>query len=268
MPAEKTESEKNIPWTKPKVIEMHKQFDAEFDQLQNEKDVERLLQKYFGFTGLVEESLRELAGSSEELNVIMETAFELISFRAYIYTCFFLNHFKEDAVSAWWEEKGFRSWSGKDAFSNPVTAALKKKFDKALEDCRDTAEFHKLKDEYVGPGGEVAKALANLEKKEVKDQIEIGADLFNFKSYVDYSMYAVEFSMKSSHWTDHDVRGLVYSFERDLFTAENEEDVDEVVARYLKKSKDLRKAHENDAKKDDQIKLFDESLQRFIASKP
>jgi hypothetical protein len=267
MPTEKAVSEKSIPWTKPKVIEMHKQFDSEFDTLTTEKDVELLLQKYFGFTGLIEEALRELAGSASELNGIMETAFELISFRAYIYTCFFLNHFKEEAVSSWWEEKGFRSWSGKEAFSNPVTAALKEKFDTALGECRDTAEFHRLKDEYVGPTGEVAKALASLEKKPVKDQIEIGADLFNFKSYVDYSMYAIELSMKSSHWTDPDVRGLVYRFERDLFTAESEEDVEKVVDAYFQKAQDLRLAQKKNAQKDDQIKLFEESLQRFKTGK-
>lgn len=258
----KTEEQENIPWTIPKVVQLQKKFDDQFSQLKKEEDVEELFSSFFGPEGFVEESLREIAGADLSMKEALEAVFELVSFRAYIYTSFFFNNFEEKLIEKWQNEYGFRSWSGEKALSLPKTAELKKQFDEKLEKAQTMADLFSLKVDFLAPDGKIGKALAALDKKDPFDQITQAADLFNLKAYIDYTLFAVEYSMKVEHWTDPMVRGVVYHFEHDLLQSATDKDAEAVVSQYLKEIAELKKSCKDESQKK-QIVAFEESLKNF-----
>ena len=90
-----------------------------------------------------------------------------------------------------------------------------------------------LAGKYLSPEGAIAQQFGRFSTLDQKRQVAIGAELFSLKSYIDYALFAIEFSSKAAVWTVPAVRMLQYQFERDLKEGQSEEDFRALEQRYV-----------------------------------
>jgi hypothetical protein len=233
MSIEVKEEDHVFPWTHPDVLSLHKLFDLEFSQTQSPEQGEALFQRFFAQTGLVEEKLREWQGKDVEFNDVMTVACELYAFTSFVFTCFFFNDYPEELVKEWWQNPGMRSWMNENAFLESQVKMLKQAFDTEAGACESMLDLEALRERYLSPVGAIAKEFRTFKSLDQKKQVEIGAELFSLKSYIDYALFAIEFSAKMAVWTVPEVRSLQYQFESDLKSGESEEDFHSLEKRYI-----------------------------------
>lgn len=227
------EEEQIFPWTHPEVQELHSLFDKEFASTHSAEEGEALFQRFFAPTGLLEGKIREWQGKDVELQEVLRIAFELYSFKCFVFTCFFFNDYPEEVVKEWWQNIGMRSCASEQAFSEPTVKKIKQMFDKESEQCESLLDLEGVRGKYLSPVGVLAQEFKALRAKDVKQQVAIGAELFSLKSYIDYTLFMIEFSTKVAAWTVPQVRQLVYQFEYDLKSGRTEEDFQAVRQRFM-----------------------------------
>jgi hypothetical protein len=268
------EEEQTFPWTQPDVLALHKLFDQEFAQTKSPEEGEALFHRFFASAGLVEEKLREWQGKDVECNDVMTVAFELFAFKCFVFTCFFFNEYPEEMVKEWWQHPGMRSWANEQAFLEAPVKKIKEKFDKEASACQTMLDIQALEERYLSPLGSIAQEFGTFSALDQKKQVAIGAELFSLKSYIDYALFAIEFSSKAAMWTVPAVRTLQYQFERDLEAGSSEEDFRALEKRYIGEDGVIatqimqlkRKRGATQSKHAEELVRLREALQSFFSS--
>lgn len=268
------EEENVFPWSHPEVLTLHKQFDEEFSQTKSAEEGEKLFHRFFAPTGLLDSKIREWETKDVDFHDVLRIVFELYAFKCFVFTCFFFNDFPEEIVKEWWEQVGMRSWASEDAFSDPGVKKIKQMFDKESEQCQSMLDLEGLKAKYLSPMGVLAQEFKKLRVLDPKKQVAIGAELFSFKSYMDYTVFATEFSSKAAVWTVPEVRSLEYQFETDLKASKSEEDFLDIKNRYIGKKglipEQLKKmkaeTSEEAVKQVEELTRLQKALEEFFSS--
>ena len=235
MDREVKEEEQEFPWTHPEVLELHKMFDQEFAKTRSAEEGEALFVRFFSPTGLVEEKLKDWQGRDVDINDVMTIAFELYTFSCFIFSCFFFNDYPEEIVKEWWQNPGMRSWANENAFLEPSVMKIKVEFDKEASACQTMLDLEELREKYLAPRGVIGQEFQKLVSLDKKRQVAMGAELFSLKSYIDYALFAIEYSAKVETWTTPAVRKIHYQFESDLKAGKTEEDFRALEQRYIGK---------------------------------
>jgi hypothetical protein len=272
--SEVKEEEQAFPWTHPEVVGLHKLFDQEFEQTRSQKDGEALLQRFFGPNGLVEGKLQEWQGKDVECNDVMRVAFELHSFTCFVFTCIFFNEFPEELVKEWWQDPGMRSWASEQAFLEAPVKKIRAVFDEEASSCKSMLDLESLREKYLSPEGVISREFSTLRTLNPKQQLAVGAELFSLKSYIDYALFAIEYSAKVETWTTPEVRVLQYQFERELKACTSDEEFLGLEKRYLgeegviasKLNELKRKRGEKKAKHVEELGRMKDALQSFFSS--
>lgn len=228
------QEEQAFPWTHPEVVSLHTLFDQEFAQTHSPEEGEALFRRFFSPTeGLVEQKLAEWRGKDAPFNEVMTLAFELYSFSCFIFSCFFFNDYPEEIVKEWWKDPGMRSWVHEKAFQEPSVLKVKEQFDHDATNCRTMLDLEGLRGKYLSPQGIIAREFGNLKKLSQKKQVAIGAELLSLKSYIDYGLFATEYSAKTATWIVPEVRKIQYQFENDLKALQSDEEFRALEQRYM-----------------------------------
>lgn len=266
--------ERAFPWSHPEVQELHKQFDQEFAKVTSPKEGEALFQRFFAPKGLVEAKIQEWQGKDVDLQDVLRIVFELYSFKCFVFTCFFFNDYPEEIVKEWWEKTGMRSWASEKGFTQDSVKDVKQMFDKESLQCKTMLDLEGVRGKFLSPLGVLAQEFRKLRTLDKKQQVATGAELFSLKSYIDYTLFAMEFSTKAAVWTVPEVRELEYRFETDLKEGRSEEDLKSLKDRYLGKDglieemlvKVQSKKGEQATKQVEELNRLKESLEDFFTS--
>jgi hypothetical protein len=218
------------PWTEPDVRQLHALFDSEAKKAQSAEEGEELLHRFFGPGGLVDQKLAVWRGKDADIATVLKVAFELYTFKFFVFTCFFLNEYSDDLVRQWREQDEAQREKA-EASDGPV-AHIRQEFDAKLAACQSIFDLEGLKALYLSPTGVLAQEFTKARKLDDRAQVAIGAALFHLRSYIEYMLFEADFSTKSSMWTVPVVRAMVYDFEEALKSSTSEEDFRTIQQRY------------------------------------
>jgi hypothetical protein len=265
------EEEQAFPWTQQDVLELHKLFDKEFAQTHSHAEGEALFQRFFAPDGLVDKKLREWEGKDVPVNDVMAVAFELFSFKCFVYICFFFNDYPEQIVKEWWQNPGMRSWMNEQAFLEPTVKEIKQAFDKEAISCHSMLDLEGLRGKYLSPVGVLAQEFRKMDSLDHKHQVAMGAELLSLNSYINYALFAIEFTAKAEIWTVPAVRVMQYEFESELKTTRSAEDLKALETRYLgeegKIAQQLKSIKgKKKSKHAEELAHLNEALQTFFSS--
>ena len=216
-------------WSEPEVQQLYQQFDTDAKKAASPEEGEALLRRFFAQGGLLDQKLRDWEVRDVSLEQVLKVAFELYAFKFFVFTCFFLNEFSEELVLEWQRTNGAQSGAGE--YTGPA-ADVREAFDKAFGQCASVLDLEELGARFLAPDGIISREFSKARKADDKTQLATGAALFRLKSYIEYTLFAADFSAKSSAWTVPAVRKLVLDFERALKFGETEEDFTALESRY------------------------------------
>ena len=272
----KAQQEEQSPqlWTEPDVQQLHQLFDEEVKSAQSADEGEALFRRFFAPKGLLEEKLHEWRAREADLDQVLKVAFELYAFKFFVFTCFFLNEYSDELIHEWQHNDELQISNLENDPSKGPVVHLRKAFDEEIMGCKTMLELEKLKEKYLSPVGVIANEFKKARSFDEKKQLQTGAALFHLKSYIEYTLFAVDFSAKSSTWTVPEVRRMAYLFEDQLKSGETEEDFRTLESQYKGDKGLVMKALEEasaskkkaNAVRKEELQRLHEAIQSFFAS--
>ena len=256
-------------WTNKDVRELHARFDSELNEAKSQQDFEALMRRFFGPTGLMEQSLDVCRGADVPFEDVMKAALEFLQFKYLIQMNFFMQGYSEELVKEWWKSCGPKPFDQENAYLDETVKRILQRFNEDAQGAKTLSELEQVGGLYLSPTGVVAREFAKAETLEERQQIQRCAELFQVRGHMESTLFAIDFATKSEAWTVPFVRGLVYRFELELKEVNNDKAAEALKSRFMGKDGLIEMAvarakKEKNTTADEELKRFSDSLKEFF----
>jgi|AMWB02.1.fsa_nt_gi hypothetical protein len=256
-------------WSNKDVRELHARFDTELNQAKSQQDFEALMRRFFGPTGLMEQGLDVCRGADVPFEDVMKSALEFLQFKYLIQMNFFMQGYSEELVKDWWKSSGPKPFDQENSYLDESVKLILQRFNEDAQGAKTLSELEQVGGLYLSPTGVIAREFAKAESLEERQQIQRCAELFQVRGHMESTLFAIDFATKSEAWTVPFVRGLVYSFERELKDVNNDKAAEALKTRFIGKDGLVEKAvvrakKEKNTTAEEELKKFGDSLNEFF----
>ena len=256
-------------WSNADVRSLHIRFDEELAKVKSPEEFSSLMGRFFGPTGFLEEKLDAWRGADVPEEAVIRAAAEFFQLKFLIQCDFFLNGYPEKLVETWWKSRGPKPFDQEESYSSESVKKVFHRFNEDVQEAKKLSDLEQIGGLYLSPTGVLAREFTKAEALEEEQQIQTCAELFQLRGHIEGSLFMFDFSVKSERWTVPFVRGLVYTFERELKVIDDKKALQTLKGRFLGKDGLIEKAaakacHEKNAVAEEQLNLFSSSLKEFF----